>query len=136
MHKWGNAIARSMCWAIFSRYCGHRTMTIKGAKRNVPHLLQAQQAPICLWSISETLQCQKFRGTVTKSTVSNRVCMNRHSIDDPTQVGCAKQRPTVLVGDPTTEYHATSWYQQGRLERKMLCQCVLAIDLWTPSYRL
>ena len=49
-------------------------MTIKGAKRNVPHLLQAQQAPICLWSISETLQCQKFRGTVTKSTVSNRVC--------------------------------------------------------------
>ena len=49
-------------------------MTIKGAKRNVPHLLQAQQAPICLWSISETLQCQKFRGTVTKSTVPNRVC--------------------------------------------------------------
>ena len=49
-------------------------MTIKGAKRNVPHLLQAQQAPICLWSISETIQCQKFRGTVTKSTVSNRVC--------------------------------------------------------------
>ena len=27
-------------------------------------------------------------------------------------------------------------HQQGRLERKMLCQCVLAIDLWTPSYRL
>ena len=24
--------------------------------------------------------------------------MNRHSIDDPTQVGCAEQRPTVLVG--------------------------------------
>ena len=46
----------------------------KGAKRNVPHLLQAQQAPICLRSISETLQCQKFRGTVTKSTISNRVC--------------------------------------------------------------
>ena len=38
--------------------------------------------------------------------------------------------------DPATEYHITSWYQQGRLERKMLCQCVLAIDLWTPSYRL
>ena len=74
MGKWRTAIARSMCWAISSRYCGHRTMTIKGAKRNVPHLLQAQQAPICLWSISETLQCQKFRGTVTKSTVSNRVC--------------------------------------------------------------
>ena len=24
--------------------------------------------------------------------------MNRHSIDDPTQVGCAKQSRTVLVG--------------------------------------
>ena len=63
-----------MCWAPFSRYCGQITMTIKGAKRNVPHLLQAQQAPICLWAISETLQCQKFRGIVTKSIVSNRVC--------------------------------------------------------------
>ena len=49
-------------------------MTNKGAKRNVPHLLQAQQAPICLWLISETLQCQKFQGIVTKSTVSSRVC--------------------------------------------------------------
>ena len=29
------------------------------AKRNVPHLLQAQQAPLCLSSISETLKCQK-----------------------------------------------------------------------------
>ena len=74
MGKWRTAIACSVCWAVFSRYCGHRTMTIKGAKRNVPHLLQAQQAPICLWSISETLQCQKFRGTVTNSTVSNREC--------------------------------------------------------------
>ena len=46
----------------------------KGAKRNAPHLLQAQQASICLWSISETLQCQKFHGIVTKSTVSSRVC--------------------------------------------------------------
>ena len=74
MGKWRTAIARSMCWAIFSRICGQRTMTIKGAKLNVPHLLQAQQAPICLCSISETLQCQKFHGMVTKSTVSNRVC--------------------------------------------------------------
>ena len=47
-------------------------MTNKGAKRNVPHLLQAQQAHICLWSISETLQCQKFHGIVIKSTVSSR----------------------------------------------------------------
>ena len=39
-----------MCRAIFSRYCGQRTMTNEGAKRNVPHLLQAQQASICLWS--------------------------------------------------------------------------------------
>ena len=74
MGKWRTAIASSMCWAIFSRYCGQGTMTIRGAKRNVPHLLQAQQAPICLWSISETLQCQKFRGIITKSTVSNTVC--------------------------------------------------------------
>ena len=44
MGKWRTAIARSMCWAIFSRYCGHRTMAIKGAKRNVPHLLQALTA--------------------------------------------------------------------------------------------
>ena len=62
--EWRTAIASSMCWAIFSRYCGQRTMTNKGANRNVPHLLQAQQAPICLWSTSETLQCQKFRGIV------------------------------------------------------------------------
>ena len=74
VHKMRTAIARSMCWAIFTRYCGQRTMANKGAKRNVPHLLQAQQAPICLWSISETLWCQKFQGIVTKSTVSSRVC--------------------------------------------------------------
>ena len=29
---------------------------------------------------------------------SSENTMNRHSIDDPTQVGCAKQRITVLVG--------------------------------------
>ena len=51
-----------------------KTMANKGAKRNVPHLLRAQQARIFLWSISETLWCQKFQGIVTKSTVSNRVC--------------------------------------------------------------
>ena len=55
--------------AIFSRYCGQRTMTITGAKRKVPHLMQAQQAPICLRSISETLLCQKFRGIVTICSV-------------------------------------------------------------------
>ena len=50
-------------------------MTNKGAKqKNVPHLLQAQQAPVCLWSISETPKCQKFHGIVTKSAVSRRVC--------------------------------------------------------------
>ena len=31
----------------FPDICGQRTMTNKGAKRNVPHLLQAQQAPVC-----------------------------------------------------------------------------------------
>ena len=30
---------------LFPDICGQRTMTNKGAKRNVPHLLQAQQAP-------------------------------------------------------------------------------------------
>ena len=44
---------------LFPDICGQRTMTKKGAKRNVPYLLQAQQAPVCLWSISETLQCRK-----------------------------------------------------------------------------
>ena len=58
---------------LFPDICGQRTMTNKGAKRNVPHLLQAQQAPVCLWSISETLQCRKFHGIFTKSIVSRRV---------------------------------------------------------------
>ena len=58
----------------FPDICGQRTMTNKGVKRNVPHLLQAQQAPVCLWSISEKLQCRKFHGIFTKSTVSRRVC--------------------------------------------------------------
>ena len=40
-------------------------MTNEGAKRNVPHLLQTQQALVCLWSISEKLQCQKFQGIFT-----------------------------------------------------------------------
>ena len=43
---------------LFPDICGQRTMTKRGgggAKRNVPYLLQAQQAPVCLWSISETL---------------------------------------------------------------------------------
>ena len=53
----------------FPDICGQRTMTNKGEKRNVPHLLQAQQAPVCLWSISE-----KLHGIFTKSTVSRRVC--------------------------------------------------------------
>ena len=103
MGKRRTAIARSMCWAIFSRYCGHRTMTIKGAKRNVPHLLQAQQAPICLWSISETLQCQKFRGTVTKSTVSNRVCWSLK----------------VLWGSVSADFRQFQVGREGKKERKI-----------------
>ena len=59
---------------LFPDICGQRTMINKGAKRNVPCQLQAQQAPVCLWSISETLQCRKFHGIFTKSTVSRRVC--------------------------------------------------------------
>ena len=52
MGKWRTAIASSMRWAIFSRNCGQRTMTIKGAKRNAPHLLQAQQN-FWHWSVSD-----------------------------------------------------------------------------------
>ena len=59
---------------LFPDICGQRTKINKGAKRNVPHLLQAQQAPVCLWSISETLQCRKFYGIFTKSAVSRSVC--------------------------------------------------------------
>ena len=59
---------------FFPDICGQRTTTNKRAKRNVPYLLQALQAPVCLWSISETLQCRKFHGIFTKSTVSRRVC--------------------------------------------------------------
>ena len=55
----------------FSGIYGQRTMPHGGAKkkkkkkkkeRNVLHLLQAQQALVCLWSISKTLPCQKFHG--------------------------------------------------------------------------
>ena len=75
MGKWRTAIARSMCWTIFlPDICSQKTMTYKGAKRNVPNLLQAQQAPVCLWSTSETLQCGKFHCIFTRSTVSRRVC--------------------------------------------------------------
>ena len=92
-----------MCWAIFSRYCGQRTMTIKGAKRNVPHLLQAQQAPIYLWSISETLRCQKFRGIVAKSTVSNRVCWSLK----------------VLWGSVSADFRQLQVGGEGKKERKI-----------------
>ena len=78
-------------------------MTIKGAKRNVPHLLQAQQAPICLWSISETLHCQKFRGTVTKSTVSNRVCWSLK----------------VLWGSVSADFRQFQVGREGKKERKI-----------------
>ena len=78
-------------------------MTIKGAKRNVPHLLQAQQAPICLWSISETLQCQKFRGTVTKSIVSNRVCWSLK----------------VLWGSVSADFRQFQVGGEGKKERKI-----------------
>ena len=70
MGKWRTAIARSMCWTIFFPIFTANA----GTKRNVPHLLQAQQAPVCLRSISETLQFRKFHGIFTKSTVSRRVC--------------------------------------------------------------
>ena len=71
----GERLLLAACVGLsFPDICGQRTMTNKGAKRNVPHLLQAQPAPVCLWSISETLKCQKIHGNFTKSTVSRRVC--------------------------------------------------------------
>ena len=84
---------------LFSDICGQRTMTNKGAKGNVPHLLQAQQAPVCLWSISETLQCRKFHGIFTKSTVSRRVCWSL----------------TVLWGSVSADFRQL---QEGEVEKK------------------
>ena len=78
-------------------------MTFKGAQRNVPHLLQAQQAPICLWAISETLQCQNFRGIVTKSTVSNRVCWSLK----------------VLWGSVSADFREFQVGREGKKERKI-----------------
>ena len=49
-------VLRAACAGLsFPSIYGHRTMTNKGAKRNVPHPLQTQQALFCLWSILETL---------------------------------------------------------------------------------
>ena len=48
--KWGKGekdLACSMYWIIFSGMYGQRTMTNEEVKRNVPHLLQAQQALVC-----------------------------------------------------------------------------------------
>ena len=78
-------------------------MTNKGAKRNVPHLLQVQQAPMCLWSISETLQCQKFQGIVTKSTVSSRVCWSLK----------------VLWGSVSADFRQFEVGGEGKKERKI-----------------
>ena len=82
--------------------CGQRTMTNKGAKRNVPHLLQAQQAPVCLWSILETLQCRKFHGIFTKSTVSRRVCWSS----------------TVLWGSVSTDFRQFQVGGEGKNEER------------------
>ena len=78
-------------------------MTNKGAKRNVPHLLQAQQAPICLWSISEMLQCQKSHCIVTKSTVSSRVCWSLK----------------VLWGSVSADFRQFQVGGEGKKERKI-----------------
>ena len=55
-NKWGKVEKGIACntAGLFSRY-SKRTMTLEGQKRNVPHLLQTQQALVCRWSISETL---------------------------------------------------------------------------------
>ena len=58
------AIAHALDYLLTIFTAKEQTMTNEGAKRNVPHLVQAQQAPVCLWSISETLRCQKLHGLV------------------------------------------------------------------------
>ena len=55
---------------------GRRTMTNEVAKKNVALQLQARKVIVCLWSISETLQCQKLHGIFTYSTVFERVCFD------------------------------------------------------------
>ena len=65
MHKWGNGerLLLATCVGLsFPRYLRPNNNDQQRDKRNVPHLLQAQQAPVCLWSISETLQCRKLKG--------------------------------------------------------------------------
>ena len=49
-------------------------MTNDGTKKKRSLLLQAQQALVCLWSISKALKCQKFHGIFTSSTVSRSLC--------------------------------------------------------------
>ena len=44
-------------------------------KRNVPHLVQAQQALVCLWLVSEMLQCLKYHDIFPQS-VSRRVFLS------------------------------------------------------------
>ena len=67
MHKWGNGerLWLATCVGLsFLDICGQRTMTNKGAKRNVPHLLQAQQ------DLSVCGQCWK-RSSAKSSTASS-----------------------------------------------------------------
>ena len=123
MGKWRTAIARSIRWTIFSRYCCQRTMTNREAKRNVPHLLQAQHLSVCgqyrnhTSTISSTASSpsQLFAGGYAGVTCwrltsghlrivsegwagSSENTMKLHSIDGLTQFGYATQRPIVLVG--------------------------------------
>ena len=64
---------------------------------HIPYL-QAQLAFACYVSACWRLTSGHLRIVYEGWAGSSENTMNRHSIDDPTQVGCAKQRPTVLVG--------------------------------------
>ena len=50
MGKWRTAIARSICWAILSRYCGQRRMTNKGTFRLQHTLLETVDLVTMPWN--------------------------------------------------------------------------------------
>ena len=74
-----------------------------------------------------------------RSLVAEHFHLQNHDFNSHVSLCCidhdAQWSDDTRKAHETYWIHTTSWYQQGRLERKMLCQCVLAIDLWTHSFR-
>ena len=74
-------------------------MTIKGAKRNVPHLLQAQQAPICLWSISRHChQVNCFQEDMLEFEGPMGQCFSRFPTVSSRKRGEKRKKDTGLTG--------------------------------------